>query len=80
MAKSYRWVGGWCGWPMGLLCHPKSFDWDLDFWTLDLGLTISLKVIPGCGCCLRHNSNSNPNEYLVADGTTWVVDGKVFGR
>ena len=22
-----------------LWSHPKSFDWDLDFWTSDLGLT-----------------------------------------
>ena len=25
-----------------ILVSPKSLDWDLDFWTLDLGLTIAL--------------------------------------
>ena len=37
-----------------------------------------LKVLPGCDCCLRIDPEGK--EYLVADGSTWVVDGKVFGK
>ena len=36
---SLWWSRRLCWWPMGFWYHPKSFDWDLDFWTLDLGLT-----------------------------------------
>ena len=37
-----------------------------------------LKALPGCDCCLRIDPKGN--EYLVADGSTWEVDGKVFGK
>ena len=49
-------------WPMWFYCHPnelihpKSFDWDLDFRTLDLGLTIwkcSDSTLTGKCCTLE---------------------------
>merc|ERR1719312_362846 len=43
---------------------------------LPFSLWISKQILPGCDCCLRRDPKGK--EYLVADGTTWVVDGKVF--
>ena len=37
------------------------------------------QVILGCGCCLRYDPKTG-KEHLVADGTTWEKDGKVFGK
>merc|ERR1719312_2472014 len=44
---------------------------------LPFSLWISKQILPGCDCCLRRDPKTG-KEYLVADGTTWVVDGKVF--
>ena len=52
-----------CWWPMGFWYHPKSFDWDLDFWTLDLGLTI-----------LKERSNHRRySESQVLNFASWCI-------
>ena len=49
---------------MGFYCHPKSLDWDLDFWTLDLGLTIYKFNRLLIYSSLKDLAQPNPWEYV----------------
>jgi len=44
---------------------------------LPFSLWISKQVLPGCDCCLRYDPKTR-GKHLVEDGTTWIVDGKVY--
>ncbi len=59
---------------------PCGFQNRLRYYSsLNRNRNFALKILPGCDCCLRRDPKTG-KEYLVADGTTWVMGGKIFGN
>ena len=79
MVKScgVEWAGGyvvseqaamwWGGWPLGFYCHPKSLDWDLDFWTFGLGLDNILDI--------SFNQHESWEHRFLDEGINKIRDG-----